>query len=210
MTNARLDLEAWDLNTDRFLYLDSDTLTAQRPDLPSQLTDGIAVAGAVDAVIPTHGDLARLRGDLNAPWLFTENSQEAYVNAGVLLVDVAEWERQGVGDACMELISAFPQLSDQDALNLVLAGKKDILAPRVNAQTAQRAWRSGRSLGDNVSQAGPRGYQPQVIHFTADKPWKAPRPRPSHAKWMKFLLGQLPQPSENVRWLARSLSSRRA
>lgn len=205
MTNARLDLRAWSINTDQFLYLDSDTFTVRRPRLPGRLPDGIAVAGAIDAVIPTHGHLARLRRDLSGLKLFSENSEEVYVNAGVLLIDVGEWQRQGLGNVCMKLMTSYPQLSDQDAINLALAGNKVLLTPCMNAQTADRSWRRGRRVGGKENPAGKGSCPVQVVHFTADKPWKCMHPRPSHAKWMKFLLGQLPRPAQNGVWLSQSL-----
>lgn len=209
MTNARLDLEAWDLTTDRFLYLDSDTFTVRRPSLPARLPSGVAVAGVVDAVIPTHGHLGRLRRDLSRQTLFSEGSREVYVNAGVLLVDVAEWERQGLGKICMEMIASYPNLSDQDALNLALAGRLTSLPVTANAQTALRAGRLSSLVKQGLRRTPAFLPPSEIVHFTADKPWKSPRPSPFHAKWLGFLVSELPQPGESMRWLARSLADRR-
>lgn len=208
MTNARLDLEAWDLTTDRFLYLDSDTFTVRRPSLPARLPSGVAVAGVVDAVIPTHGHLGRLRRDLSRQMLFSEGSREVYLNAGVLLVDVAEWERQDLGKICMEMIASYPNLSDQDALNLALTGRMTSLPVTANAQTALRAGGLSRLVKQGLRRT-PAVPPSEIVHFTADKPWKSPRPSPLHAKWLGFLVSELPQPGESMRWLARSLADRR-
>lgn len=85
--------------------MDADTLTAGQPDLPCQLPGEAAVGAVVDAAIPTHGQLARFRPDLESPQLFPAESRVQYVNAGVLLIDVPQWEAQHMGDRCIDLIS---------------------------------------------------------------------------------------------------------
>lgn len=207
MTNARLDLSAWDIDTDHFLYLDSDTFTVRSPRLPSTIPAGAVACAAMDAVIPTHGRLAHLRPDLASPALFSRESREIYVNAGVLLVEVAAWTDQAVGELCMELMTKFPRLSDQDALNIALLGRKYVLPPQMNAQTAFRSSIPGRTLIPRGREIDWGDERSAVIHFTADKPWKSPKPKPSHLRWLAFLLRQIPSPRDSTRWVAGSLAS---
>ena len=47
---------------------------------------------------------------------------EFYFNAGLMLIDVAAWRREGIEQKCFEFLAHYvPQWHDQDTLNATLA-----------------------------------------------------------------------------------------
>lgn len=99
----------------RFLYVDADTMCAvdvaplfelEMGNHPAALVPEAPLSGAADRVV------AQLLG--NSP-------EEPYFNAGVILVNVAEWKRQRITERSMDYLLAHrPDYWDQSALNVVL------------------------------------------------------------------------------------------
>ena len=83
-------------------------------------------------------------------------SKDIYFNAGVILINIAEWRKNNLELALFN--SVGENLDDQDILNIVLKGRIRVVEDRWNWQ--------GKSK--NYSQTTP----PNLIHFiTAYKPW---------------------------------------
>ncbi|MFK3978778.1 glycosyltransferase family 8 protein [Micromonospora sp. NPDC050397] len=133
--------------TEKALYLDSDTLVLEDV---HKLDESIPADKIVSAV---QDDFAnRMHG-----W-------EDYFNSGVICVDVSAWRNAGIGSAAMSLV-VNEGMSDQHALNTVLAGQWTRLDPRWNVMThlytPSARWAYATSARQHTA----------VRHFTMYKPW---------------------------------------
>jgi lipopolysaccharide biosynthesis glycosyltransferase len=135
----------------RVIYLDCDLVV--ECDLEA-LWDvelrGCAIAGW-DEGEPSHLTRLNLEDDV-------------YINAGVLLIDLDSWRKQGLGAACLQWIEAngaMAALLEQDAINVVLKGKKSTIPEHWNLNPV---WRNEEDLLER--------YPERVIHFGGPiKPW---------------------------------------
>ncbi len=153
---------------ERLLYLDSDVV----------VVDNIAELYDVDL----HS--APLAAALDGRWgpASSERLQalgidpERYVNAGVLLLDLARWRREALAERVLAFAAAKGSLllrHDQDALNAVLGPDILQLDRRWNLQTFMlgRAVRTLMPMDFQATAAARRS--PGLIHFSTDqKPWK--------------------------------------
>jgi lipopolysaccharide biosynthesis glycosyltransferase len=149
--------------TDKVLYLDADMLCVGNIDelAAMDISDTIAV------VISDVGWKNKTGMDGRYTVLNLENRQ--YFNAGVIYINITEWERNGVSDATMRtLLQTDKKLdfNDQDALNIVLDGRARYVPVKWNyiysmiADLTQGKLRMA-AVGDAV-----------FIHFAgAIKPW---------------------------------------
>lgn len=107
---------------DRVIYLDSDTIT--RHPLADLWTVDLAgaILGAVrDDYVPT----------ISSPYGLPACQQQRldpdlpYFNSGVLLIDLAVWRRNRIGEQAMRYLADADEINlfDQDALNAVVAGR---------------------------------------------------------------------------------------
>ena len=147
------------LDVERFLYVDADTLCDVDVSVLNMFDMGNAPAGLVPEA-PLAGAMDRfVAGQLgNSP-------VEPYFNAGVILVNVAEWRRQRVTERAMEYITAHrPPFHDQSALNIILHGIAKSLDERFNCIANMRKhWPALRN---------PYGQTGVLVHFLDyPKPW---------------------------------------
>jgi lipopolysaccharide biosynthesis glycosyltransferase len=88
-----------------------------------------------------------------------------YINTGVMLIDVAKWNKSELGERSLDFIRRNRErclLPDEDALNAVLDGRQLELSPVWNM--APTVWRNA-TVGATV--------RPAIIHYHGpDKPWK--------------------------------------
>lgn len=147
------------LDAERFLYVDADTLcgvdvsglnTLDLGKSPAGLVPEAPLAGAADRFVAVQLG--------NSPL-------EPYFNAGVILVNVAEWRRQRVTERAMEYIAAHrPPFHDQSALNHVLHQKVFALDAKFNCIANMR--KNWPALRKSRSQTG------VLVHFLDyPKPW---------------------------------------
>jgi lipopolysaccharide biosynthesis glycosyltransferase len=143
---------------DRILYLDADTLVRRSlEELFSTDVDGhvLAAVPELDRAHPARVSLPPGAG---------------YFNSGVLRVNLAEWRRAHVEDACLRYIEQHRDdpdrimMPDQDALNVVLTGRWRELGAEYNYVEWQRP--------DFT-------IEPRIVHFAGGvKPWHySGRPR---------------------------------
>src|SRR4051812_18120600 len=115
-TYARLFIdELLPRSVDRILYLDCDVVCTGEIAPLWRLASEVPVIGGVPDRL---GDAYKARLGLPAP--------AAYVNAGVLLIDVAAWRERDLGREILDWIAANPDkltLVDQDAINFCLSGE---------------------------------------------------------------------------------------
>lgn len=148
----------------RVIYLDADLVVVDdlRP-LWNMEMDGHALAAAPD--LQSRARLAVLGMPPDA----------TYVNAGVLLLDLAQWRTRGLVGQLQAFIERDPAAllyHDQDALNAVLHRQTHILGQRWNVQTAM--YRAGRrAFPDRFEERRAACRDPAIIHYAgSDKPWK--------------------------------------
>jgi len=131
------------LPTDKgnLLYLDADTMIkgSLRP-----LQD----MGMGSAVVAAMGGPSKLNANIG------RSEENFYFNSGVVLINLPEWQRQGLSEKAALLLKTRPfTFPDQDVLNLLADGQTIGLEPRWNAQ------RGSQLLEDA-----------HIVHFTHAKP----------------------------------------
>ncbi|WNI18826.1 glycosyltransferase family 8 protein [Actinacidiphila sp. ITFR-21] len=178
MTYARL-LAPELIDAARLVYLDCDIVACASV---SALLRPIAADYPIAAARDVYGP------ELDAPHIAAarfpfgrRSGAFPYFNAGVLVVDVERWRRQGItrrATALMRDPDWRPVLEDQDTLNHVVDGRFEMLDPRWNVVPVDFIKRSfGRTAipGDRYV---PAEYQrdledaPWIVHYLTDrKPW---------------------------------------
>jgi lipopolysaccharide biosynthesis glycosyltransferase len=147
------------IEADRFLYVDADTLCDVDVSELNKLDMGKSPAGLVpEAPLASAADQFVAQELGNSP-------TAPYFNAGVILVNIAEWRRQRVTERAMEFIAARrPPFHDQSALNVLLHGQAIQLDARFNCIANMRKnWPALRQPG---------GRTGRLIHFLDyPKPW---------------------------------------
>lgn len=96
-----------------------------------------------------------------------------YFNAGVMLVNMAEWRAQDISARTCDFSQRYSNdlgFPDQDALNAVLAGHWGHLHPRWNKQILRMGQPEAAAIDD-----------PGILHYTSRKPWT--REYMQRAKW---------------------------
>ncbi len=159
---------------ERVLYLDCDTVILRSlKKLWNLSLDGAVMAAAQE---PTIYRQVREYLDLDA--------DDAYYNAGVLLIDLKKWRAEGIREQVLsyyEKIAPVSLFNDQDALNGFLKGRIRTFSPEYNFFTNYRYFRYGtlcgmqsayREIPEKQFQFAKR--HPAVLHFAGDeRPWRA-------------------------------------
>ena len=136
----------------KLLYLDVDLIvrTSLLP-LYNQSVDGYLMGGVKDVIVAENCRRLNL---------------EKYVNAGVLLVNLAQWRINKIENRFFEYIRKNKDkivYHDQDVLNVVLQNGIFYLNPLWNAQTASYP---GSEEQNEI------GKRANIVHFVSDrKPW---------------------------------------
>lgn len=136
----------------RVLYMDSDmVVTGDLTALMGLDLDGAPVA-AVPCPTPATAELAN-----------TGTMQGQYVNAGLLVMDLDAWRREGISAQCIRLLTERKLLSeDQSAINIALRGRIKLLPAKYNIYAAEATYREPRDLPQEVV----------VLHYVVNvKPW---------------------------------------
>ncbi len=169
MTYARI-VVASVVDARRVLYLDTDLLVAADV-TPLWETD---LGEAVIAAAPDR-DITRVRDD----YPFSAGPAEArYFNAGVLVIDLDRWRRQGVQDALLRMITANPERFrwwDQTAMNVLLHDQVRLVDP---------GWNTFADEVDFSPEGGGR-----IFHYVGGtKPWTRYLDTPEFRLWRRFYL----------------------
>lgn len=186
------------LDADRVLYLDVDTLVLD--DLgPLWRTDlsGSYVGAVTNVLMPHHRHRPAQLG----------LSGDAYFNSGVLLMNLEAMR----ADECTRAIAEYAatggralEWPDQDALNVVLGGRRTPLHPRWNAMNSLRFdWAPDVFGEDAVREARTR---PAIRHFEGpgqNKPWNRGGDPEDRAQYLAHRR-RTPWPGRRLR-LARAL-----
>lgn len=178
---------------DRVMYLDADTLVRQPLDEVFQIDLGASGLGAVPESHPAVERLGLPR-------------EAAYLNSGVLAIDLKTWRENQSGQAMLERVMQQPDrwvYPDQDILAVQFAEGWTRLPPEFNV--------THRFFSGPTSLPLPTA-EPHVIHFSGQggKPWQTHRHHPyadefwSVAEAVRQAGFAIPQrPQKRVRWYRR-------
>lgn len=174
--------EVLDASIERILYLDADLLV---------------VADLEDLWTTDLGDCALAA--VSDPYAFGRRAQlgipegGGYVNAGVLLLDLARWRARGHSArlaAYIEQEGARLQFHDQDALNALLHAEIKVVDYRWNFQARMFSRADLKRLADRpvvVEAIRAAARRPAVIHYTTDrKPWRFVVATPKKALYHRY------------------------
>ena len=92
------------------------------------------------------------------------SGKAGYFNAGVMLIDLAQWRAMKVFDQAVEIVRRHVEhvrYCDQYALNILFSGKWKALDPRWNQNSNLWAW-AGSDDG---------AFDPQLFHVLRGDPW---------------------------------------
>ena len=158
----------------RCLYLDCDTVVLGSLKKLWQFPIEPAIAGAVQE--PTiYRQVKEIIG---------LDRKDPYYNAGMLLVDLKEWRRQGMGQQMLAYYQSMDgrlPANDQDVINHVLKGRIRTLPPRYNFFPNYRYF-SYNALVRHApvyqevtrAQFGQAKKHPVILHYMGDeRPWIA-------------------------------------
>lgn len=199
----------------RLLYMDCDMIVCDslRPLWETDL--GGSIVGAVQDFI---GD--RIKSAIGLM------PDEPYFNAGMMLIDMDEWRRQGVGNDCLTFIDAHHGSvthHDQGVLNGVLHDRRMILPARYNLMTIHFVFNRHklvRYFGDNAAfysegDIDEAKCAPAILHYTpsfTSRPWEKNCRHPLKGLYWDSLgktpwRGTAPAP-DPTRWYARLINWR--
>ncbi len=144
------------------IWIDCDTLVLRDLRELWQLDFGGAIAlGVQDVVVPTAASTFGIAGykELDIA------GDAPYFNAGILVLDLVSWRKQGIGASAWDYLVRFHDrvyFWDQEALNAALAGKWKLIDSRWNLNPLMNRFILGKV-------ADP---EPWILHFTGNlKPW---------------------------------------
>jgi lipopolysaccharide biosynthesis glycosyltransferase len=164
------------LDSTRVIYLDSDVIVrhdlAELWEVGQQPTDCAAFA----VINFTYSDAAAAFGNDGALTLQLK-PETAYFNSGVLVINVPVWRSERVSERALDVAERFKQLmrfSDQDALNIVLAGEWVRLDERWNVMLnyLHRYTAKDRSDRENARRQHQLKVEGFIDHYGGHKkPW---------------------------------------
>jgi lipopolysaccharide biosynthesis glycosyltransferase len=172
-------------SVDRVLYLDADTLVlgSLEPLLEIDLA-GLPLAAVSNVVEEDLWPHVRSLG---------VDDPRHFFNSGVLLMDLARMRAEGSVDALLRVaVERSDELRwpDQDALNIVFAGRWHQLHPRWNAQNSLWGWRPRADHVFGRATVEEAISDPGVVHFEGPlvcKPWHALNHHPWRAAYWRTL-----------------------
>ena len=166
-----------ELDVDRFLYVDADTLCdVDVSPLNSLEMGGAPIAWVPEAPLESAADIGVVNQLIHTP-------KDFYFNAGVMLVNRVEWIKLCISERCMDYIAKNrPTFHDQSAMNYILFRKSLSLDEKYNCIANMRknwCW---------LKQ--PYGQVNRLIHFLDyPKPWDlgAEFIHPQYQMWRSIL-----------------------
>ena len=169
--------EFFPANTDRVLYLDADIVVVGSI-APLWTTDlGGALMGAVD--IP---------GSTQGVTLLGMRAEDGYFNAGVLIIDLAQWRATRAEEIVIDYIRENPDrvLYDQDALNACFYGCTKRLDYKWNV--IRPFYREPLVLPLGRHEIEEIRREARIIHFNGgSKPWSYFCDHPRRAEYQRYL-----------------------
>ena len=159
---------------DRVLYLDCDVIVrGDITELYNSKMNDCYVAGVLD----TTGRYSRLSIGLN--------EEDDYVNAGILLINLAAWRSTHLQERYIEYISSMSwkvEYNDQGVINKVCNGKIQILPPKYNCMVPYQRYSADQIktvMDRRINPYNEEEYlraknNPVIVHFAGyafSRPW---------------------------------------
>ncbi len=169
--------EALPPEVERVIYLDCDLVLRYNVAALWEIPLGDAIVGAVRDCSFIHNHILGLADDA------------LYFNAGVLLIDLARWRSETIGQAALSFAAAYPErlsYNDQCALNWVLRGRWTPLDPVWNVQTQHL----GRLTNDGLEYLRPLpaiAEAARIVHFNEPgRPWRYMDTHPFKSDYLSY------------------------
>jgi len=156
------------------IYLDADLIImGDLAELAEQPFDN-CIALAVPDAYAGYFHISRLaKIDFSDNIRFTKSA--GYFNAGLLVIDVEAWRAEQIGQVALEVAVTYKDallFHDQDALNIVLAGRWKALHPIWNFHELPQLMRPWEARPYTRRERKRIFLSPNVIHFVSrEKPW---------------------------------------
>jgi lipopolysaccharide biosynthesis glycosyltransferase len=179
---------------ERALYLDSDLVVekdlAQIYESPM---DDIPALGIYNYNSPLVGDK---KEDFQIASVFGLDRATSFCNCGVLVMNLGLWRTEHLGRRALELARQYPlPESDQDAINILVAGRWGLLDPKWNVQLSvvnEFGHFLKRSLDLSDDEMRHRCddlvRDPHIIHYTGLlKPWHLACTEPLRSRFFHYL-----------------------
>lgn len=187
---ARLFLSSvLDLNIDKVLYLDCDSIiNASLSELWRTDISGYYIAGVSDTVSNT----TKLKVNMN--------TEKPYINAGMLLINLKRWRKEGMEKKFLDFISYYNgnvYHHDQGTINGVLNEKVLLLHPKYNSMSTFYSMTREQiilyyGMKDYYSELelNQAKNNPVFIHYTpafVNRPWIKGSKHPQKSVYEKYL-----------------------
>jgi lipopolysaccharide biosynthesis glycosyltransferase len=187
-TYARLFLaEVAPQDAERVLYLDTDLVVRR---CVGDLFDS-DLNGSVALAVPD-GRVPFVSASWGVPWWYEagRSADDLNFNAGVMLIDLAQWRRLDVSTAALAYLTDGRHYTgqDQEALNATLAGRIMPVDPRWNQQTHIFTKDFEAILPYTREVVSLIKTEPWIVHFsTPEKPWMYGNDHPFAHEWFRCL-----------------------
>lgn len=198
---------------DRMLYMDADVLVTTDLSEMYEAELNRPVSACIDAHIVFAGSPSMWR-----PWQEEHvDPMTPYLNTGVMLIDGPKWRNLDITEMCLRLMRIYDMpCADQDALNLVLKGQFNVLAPRFNSMPYHylKQWRY-LDLVAQRTEIEAAIETPAILHFHRSflgKPWNVGCAHPGRDLWRYLATTVQPRWKRglDIEGLARTLIANRA
>jgi lipopolysaccharide biosynthesis glycosyltransferase len=165
---------------DRVIYLDSDlVIEGDLGCLWNLPIDDFAGLGVPNFYSPIVGCKPASQQDENSYW-YGLAPDTPYCNAGVMVMNLKRWREENIAERAMEIARRYelPE-SDQDAINIIVAGRWGLLNAKWNVQlSGVKVYASWLKQLSNLSESEAQKTcddlirHPEIMHFTWEvKPW---------------------------------------
>jgi len=167
-------------NYRRILYIDSDTLILDDiQKLYQQDLEGKTIGAIIDP------------GQTEALERLGVESEDYYFNSGVMLIDVAQWNKEHITEKTIDYLKNNGDkiiYHDQDALNAVLYEHWQPIHPRWNMQSSLIFDKHPAPTKQYEERYKEGRKNPAIVHFTGhDKPWNTLEGHPYQELYMDLL-----------------------
>lgn len=158
------------LDRDKCIYLDTDTIVrSDLQELFQTSLDGCYIGGVRHPGVIAYGWEDAVCRNADIP------SAEGYINAGILVMDLAQMRRDGMSQKCVGLIPRDMVSQDQDIINHVFYGKMKMLPLKYNVMAKLAGLRLGEYQGCYPAEEILEAWNdPCIIHYAGPcKPWNS-------------------------------------
>lgn len=190
----------------RVIWLDCDAVVmTDLTTLWDTPLEGMMIAAAQDLVVPYLGS----KFGVGRYAEYGLKADTPHFNAGVMLVNLEAWRQGEVAERSFEYLAKHSKevwFWDQEALNVVLAGKWMVLDPRWNqiASVAGRWFFRPEHLNETTYRRVV--HDPWLVHWAGSiKPWTFRSRRLRHRQWFEYL-DQTAWKGWRPRWTIRGIA----